>query len=86
MLCVIDFIKTELEKVKRKQAGREPDKTAEDIHLFCQGSRGERGKGCQNNQNKTKRKLKSYRAVVFLKTGVRWRISARLRLSTGSAA
>jgi two-component system chemotaxis sensor kinase CheA len=67
VLCVIDFIKTELEKVKagNKPDGN-PDKTAEDIHLFLSRLKGENGgKGCQNNQNKTKRKLKSYRAVVF---------------------
>ncbi len=71
VLCVIDFIKTELEKVKagNKPDGN-PDKTAEDIHLFLSRLKGENGgKGCQNNQNKTKRKLKSYRAVVFFEDG-----------------
>lgn len=71
VLCVIDFIKTELEKIKAgSKPDGEPDKTAEDIHLFLSRLKGENGgKGCQNNQNKTKRKLKSYRAVVFFEDG-----------------
>ena len=71
VLCVIDFIKTELEKIKAgSKPDGEPDKTAEDIHLFLSRLKGENGeKGCQNNRNKTKRKLKSYRAVVFFEDG-----------------